>query len=413
MNINESSNDRLDCLYYPFSRLLDDATLKYLLLVFDSVTFIDEVESSEWRRVLMQNMAKRDNPIFSSYDKLADDYQMLSEMSAVQVVNPQSLNATQSESVAMSTIADLTNSEFLKIAKKPNLYGLPFRPFGRYFGEPADRPTWQSFVGKIATPLLEDDQFLNEEQWISHILVPEDKNHSWTFSYEAGSAAVTNYYLEAANELRLTPVTTSELHHQLVIHKLKRIFSDRDNTIEQIDDIERKRFRAISGKGELVRLLGDMFTPQKLEKISFKNIMKFRLETEDVRREFIKDINDVLRVIDSDPTKIGYDKEVIEAITAVEKDFRKSEKELKAVRDKLLPAMTESLMFGIPGGGLLGAFVSFLGGFSPSGIVAASALTVSGTFFSKALDIWNEKRNILRNQRSAVSYLAKISKLVK
>ena len=58
-----NSIGQLNSLYYPFSRLLDDSTLKYLLLVFDSVTFIDEAESAEWRKVLLEEMSQIDDPI--------------------------------------------------------------------------------------------------------------------------------------------------------------------------------------------------------------------------------------------------------------------------------------------------------------------------------------------------------------
>ncbi len=88
--MNQTLN-QLDCVYYPFSRLLDSVTLKYLLLIFDSITFIDEVESAEWRRILLQNMAKYGDPIFSSFEKLADDSDMLSETGAIRVLNPTSL----------------------------------------------------------------------------------------------------------------------------------------------------------------------------------------------------------------------------------------------------------------------------------------------------------------------------------
>jgi len=89
------------------------------------------------------------------------------------------------------------------------------------------------------------------------------------------------------------------------------------------------------------------------------------------------------------------------------------EDDLISVRDKVLPAFTESALYGVAGGGALSAFVTFLGGLSPSGVIAASALTVSGAFLLKAIEIWNEKRKVLRSQRSSVSYLARISKLTK
>ncbi len=178
-----NSSGQINSLYYPFSRLLDSETLKYLLLVFDTITFLDEAENAEWRRILLRNMADLDSPVFSSFEKLADDYDMLAETGAVQIINPQILKAVDSYEVALATKADLSDTKFVKMASHPSVYGLVARPFGLYDGEPANRPTWQSFKGKIARPLLTEDEFVGDNEWTSHILVPGDDNYSWTLSY--------------------------------------------------------------------------------------------------------------------------------------------------------------------------------------------------------------------------------------
>ncbi len=409
----KSKSRQLNCLYYPFSRLLDSATLKYLILIFDSVTFLDEAEDAEWRRILFQRMAQVDSPVFYSYEALADDYELLSETNAVRIINPKVLLARESQAVALATKADLSDPKFVEIASKPSAFGLPARPLAGYRPLPVDRPTWQMFAGKIARPLLEDCQFADDDQWRSHVLVGGGESYSWSLSYEAGSAAVTNLYLEAAQELGLTPVTTSQLHHELVIRKLKRVFADEENGINLLDDSERKRLRAVFGQGEVIRLLGELYPPACLDEVSFAEIVKFREETQELRQEFVQEIANALRVIDSDPASASYDKEVVEAIQTVKSDFKKLEDELIVVRDKVLPAFAEALLYGTAGGGALSAFISFLGGLSPAGVVAASALTVSGAFLVKATELWNEKRKILRGQSSSVSYLAKVAELVK
>lgn len=404
--------NQLNCLYYPFSRLLDSSTLKYLLLVFDSVTFLDEAQNTEWRRMLLQTMVV-DSPIFSSFEELADDYDMLLETNAVKVLNPTVLKACESPEVAFATKADLSDSKFIELASKPSLFNLPSRPLGAYSKSPIDRPTWQVFMGKIAKPLLNDKQFIEDEQWTSHILFQGDGYQSWTLSYEAGSAAVTNFYLEAAQELNLTPVTTSQMHHQLVLRKLKRIFSENESTIDLLDDIERIRYRALSGQGEILKLFGDLFPSSKLHRISFSEILKFRDETQELRADFLREINDTLRIIDTNPFTAKYDKEVIESIKKLKEEFRKFENGLSAIRDKVLPSFAGALMYSVAGGSALGAAVSFLGGLSTAGIVATSALTTSGAFLAKALELWMENRKAIREQPPSISYLAKVSKLVK
>jgi len=158
-------------------------------------------------------------------------------------------------------------------------------------------------------------------------------------------------------------------------------------------------------------LLGGLFPPRHLREVSFSDVVKFRRETEELRRAFVREIDGALRVVDSDPTSSTYDKDVVETIQGIASDSRRLEQELAAIRDKVLPALAGALLYGTAGGGALSAFLSFLGGLSPAGVVAASALTVSGTFLVKAMELWNEKRKILRAQSSSVSYLARVAKL--
>ena len=409
--MNNISN-KLSCLYYPFSRLLDSVTLKYLLLVFDSITFLDQIESSEWRRVQLQMMSREDN-LFSSFEELSDDYDMLSETQAVQVLQPKNLKAVNSNGVALATIADLSDHRFIDIASKPSQFGLPYRPLGAYHLSPEEKPTWQIFQSKIARPLLESKKFLEDQNWSSHVLIPGNEWQHWALSYEAGSAVSINFYLEAAQELQLTPVTTSQLHHELILRKLKRIFADDDNKITYIDNAERKRFRAILSHGEIIRLLGNIFPISQMDKIAFREILKFRNETQEFRHKFVTNIDEALRVIDENPKNAKYDSMVIQVMQKLKEDFKKLESDLIDIRDKILPVFSKSLMYGTAGGGALGSLVSFLGGLSWEGIVLASTLTISGAFLTDSIKLWNEKRKTLRSQSAAVSYLTKVSKFVK
>ena len=411
--MERKTSDQLECLYYPFSRLLDSTTLKYLLLVFDSMTFIDEAESAKWRETLFKVMAKVDGPLFSTYDELVDDYDMLYEKDIVKIINPRKLYASHSQEVALATVADLSDQQFVKLASNPNDFGLPARPLGRYGRMPEERPTWQVFIGKIASPLLDDELIFNNEIWNQHILVPGDDNTSWSLSYEAGSAAVINYYLDASRELQLVPITTSNLHHELVIRKLKRILSSGKNEIGAIDDLQRRRFRNIYGQGEIIRLLNELYPVNSLTKISFEEILKFRDETSEQRIKFNNEITEMLRVIDSDPCSATYDKEVVEAVDKLKIDLRNLENELITIRDKLLPAIAASFMYGAVGGSALGTFSSFLGGFSPYGLLLGSALTTSGALLTRTLEIWNEKKKLIREQSPSISYLAKLSEFIK
>lgn len=398
------------CLYYPFSRLLNEATLKYLLLVFDSITFLDDVDP-DWRSYQLKHLSKEDST-FSAYEQLRPYYDALGQESIIEILDARSLNASQSNEVALATLADLSDDKFLKIASYPQKFNLPARPRSSYGLEPADKYTWQIYYGKIATPLVENEDYLGNSLWANHILIPGSQRHHWTLSYEGGSAAALNFYLEAAEELQLTPVTTSTLHHELVLRKLKRVFADDESGIGVIDNYERQRFRAISSQGEIVRLFQHLFPISQLDEVSFEDIIKFRESSNDLRREFLLEVDNAIRMIDSDPSSAEYDAKIAYTMEKTRRQFVELNDELKVIRDNVFPSLVKAVTVGVAGGSALSAGMSFLGGLSTSGLVAASALPVAGSFLISVLELWNSKRALLRKQNSSVAYLVEVSKLM-
>lgn len=403
-------NNQLNCLYYPFSRLLDENTLKYYLLVFDTVTFIDEVQDTEWRRKLLQDLSGLDKA-FCSYEKIADEYTELKEKEIVKIISPKNIDVNNTLGIAIATIADLEDTEFVAKASKPYLYQLPAISLTTKNAY-SKKATWQVFRNKIASPLLEDTLFINDPNWGSHILYPGDDYSSWTLSYEAGSAAVINYYLEAAQELGLTPITNSQLHHELVLRKAKRAYISDKHNFELIDDCDRRRIASLSCNGELINFLGGLFPPAALENCTFSDILKFRLETEELRHKFLNDINQSLRIIDEIPSSIKFDTEIVKILQHIEQDFRNNEQEIKLIRNKLFPSIFQSILFGTAGGGALGSLVSIFSQ-QPGGILATSGLTVSGVFLAKAIDIWNQYRKVQYGQKSSIAYLSRVEKLLR
>lgn len=400
---------QLSCLYFPFSRTVDQDSLKLFLLVFDSIAFIDEAEGEEWRRYLLRTMAKKDSPIFDSYERFADDFQLLIDERLVTIVEPNCLKASRSASVAMATLADLADQEIIRLASQPGKYGLPARSLRYYDSSSNDRPTWHAFMGKLSHHLLCDPIYAEDPLWSSHVLVPGSHVAPWTLSYEAGSSAITNFYLESSEELGLTPITNSILHHELVVKKLKRILASEDRLTDFIDSNSRRKLRSVLGKSEIVRLLGELYPSQMLSKLTFDQILKFRNETALHRRAFACDIDYTLRTIDSDITRRTYEAEVAKCLRDLQKQARELQTRLASIRNKMFPAFAESVLYGTAGGGALSAAATFVGGLSPAGVVAASAITATGAFFIKALEIWRQYRDSKTIENSSVLYLSSIS----
>ncbi len=60
----------LRALYYPFSRCIEPSALKQLLLIFDSITFLDPVTDDEWRAKLFRDLETTEDLKFEKYRSL-------------------------------------------------------------------------------------------------------------------------------------------------------------------------------------------------------------------------------------------------------------------------------------------------------------------------------------------------------
>jgi hypothetical protein len=55
----------LSGLYYPFSRPIDLASLKQMVLVFENVVFLDPVDDDSWRAKLFQELETQEDKRFA------------------------------------------------------------------------------------------------------------------------------------------------------------------------------------------------------------------------------------------------------------------------------------------------------------------------------------------------------------
>jgi hypothetical protein len=329
---------------------------------------------------------------------------------AVLIRNPQGIGTGGSWTVAAAAIGDLEDANFVSLAAAPQRFGLPSRMIRSSGSSDLLVPSWQVFEGKLVEPLRSDPLFTSDPRWASQILHEGDSYQSWSLTYQAGCASVLNYYLAAADELALTPVTSSELHHRLVLQKVKRAAAAGSDQ-SYLDTDVRHRCRTVLGQGEILMLLGNLFPKETLSNVSFAEIVRFRAETVQQRHEFLASIENTLRVIDEDVSKASYDGAVARAVEDLGKQLRSVQGELSKARDRLLPTIGDAIMYGAAGTGALGALATFLGGLQPGGLVAASALAVSGALASQLAKHRADRRGIVHSQESSVSYLLSISAL--
>jgi hypothetical protein len=205
----------LSALYYPFSRCIDVAALKQLLLVFDSVTFLDPVEDDEWRAYLFRQLEEQEDLRFNRYREVEEALRTLRLEGTIRLVPPDKLKSLNVVSTPAAAVSDLLDAEWCRVANSPAAFGMPHRRLG-----PNGEPTWQIFPDKL--PLHFRDALFTQPEIRKHLVRSGPEGVSWTVSYEAGSAAAMNLHLAAADELSLAPVTDSDMHHRLMLRKLFR-----------------------------------------------------------------------------------------------------------------------------------------------------------------------------------------------
>src|SRR5215471_8530685 len=116
-DLNESG-----VLYFPFSRCIDLAALKQMLLLFDSVTFCDPVDDEAWRQHLFVQMEREDQK-FQMYRDLGEAIPTLLREGAVRTIDPGTVEAVQDSVTTDAILADIIDSDWAKLASEPLKYG--------------------------------------------------------------------------------------------------------------------------------------------------------------------------------------------------------------------------------------------------------------------------------------------------
>lgn len=201
--------EKLEALYFPFSRSIDPSSTKQMLLVFDTIHFLDPVDDEEWRAALMDQMVDRR---FAAYRSVADAIPTLVQEGAVVRRDPALLTSIKAANVAASAVGDLLDVGWVRVASAPARFGMPHLCAGAQ-----SVAMWESFDEKLPPAFLEA---LNEVPELRrHVILHGNAAETWMLSYEAGSAIALSSHLAAASELGLATVTDSRLHHHLLQSK--------------------------------------------------------------------------------------------------------------------------------------------------------------------------------------------------
>jgi hypothetical protein len=380
----------LSCLYYPFSRCVEPAALKQLLLVFDHVTFLDPVTDDEWRAHLLDDESPKLGGRFEGHRELHRSLDTLKRQGAVRLVDPSTIPGIAGEATALAALSDLLDPAWAVLASAPAKYGLPAR-------RTADgRATWQIFAPKLAPRFVEA---LGRAALRRHLLDEGGDDTAWTLSYEAGSAAALNAHIAAAESLSLAPVTDSALHHALYLRKVARARSAGNAPLPG----------GVSEGMLALTLLDELLPKRALDKLTFEQVLEFRDETRNPREALVKALERKLTIHKADGAG---DVErasalVLESLAA---EVREYVGKMSEVKTKLFASVIPALSMTALPTGLFAVSLAYPG-IGAGQVLAGSIAAAAAAMLHSALKLKAERDRLAKSTSPAVSYLSRVVEL--
>lgn len=386
-----------DALYYPFSRCLDATLLKQLLLIFDSITFVDPVDDDIWRSQLIRDK-EPEHDGYRGYRDIAACIPWLRAENVVRVKSPEDLLSTNSALTSAATLSDLADNRWSSAAD-PRRYALPTE-IDRQTG----RPSWQIFQPKIPAAVI--DALMSEPAYQRHLLYEGDYETAWELSYAAGSAIGINVHFAAAQELGLAPVTDSRLHHELMLMKLARPGFDESRSLDM------EAYADQIGHRVNVRLINEILPKEKMDILSLEDILRFRDETTTLRQQFIYEVrNSVIAEVDpAHPSGVvAAEQRVMSKLLHEAKIYGD---EICAIRDRLWPKILDSMSAPLPAGATI-AGLSAACIVSSGHVLAASLILTALQPLKTALEYRADLKKIQRSPSAPISYLSQLRSIVR
>jgi acyl-coenzyme A thioesterase PaaI-like protein len=387
-----------EALYYPFSRPIDLPSLKQMLLVFDTVAFLDPIDDDSWRAKLFEDLVHAEDKRFGAYQHVHSNLRLLFEEGAARRVDPAEIPAIQQPITAASALSDLLDQGWTSTASNPQRFGLPSGVIGTGGGA-----TWRTFLPKMPSAFV--DALCSNEPFSSHLIQEGGDRSAWTLSYAAGSAVSISVHLAAAEELGFAPVTDSAMHHELLIQKLIRNRNYTDHRARTIDGGVSVQL----ANSAMTTLINELLPREFLQNLDVEQMLRFREATKKLRNEATRELTSRLAVLSKVPSSEDLIAAGGELQNQVRSDLRKYQAELAAVRNKLWPTLVGTLNTNLAAGGVAAVAMNFIGG--PGYALAASVLAGSLSLIKGSLDLSIEKKKLEASQSPAVSYLARVGAL--
>lgn len=415
----------MKCLYYPYSRCVDEANLKKALLLFDELVFLDSQPQ------FARNALMREEEKFNA-DKIEENYLKLSESGAVSILNPQSLVKQHDLLLTSNVTYDIRDDEYCKTAidysadvwdilyeRLPPSFIETFYPGAGTFseaislqniikskGDTNKLPDWIKQFATFRFPSSNDSQawevFKNRYRYVIGGN-PHIRLEAYEIPFLQASSLRINEALLICAANGYTPFTDSKIHNNLLNLKLNstisKIKSDKSFKKKVLPDIEYE----IPKEQLSMKIVDELIPTDNLNRMTFSELLTYKSDNIKLLERFRYKVSELATNIES----VGYDDKYYRNLQRlVDKEVKPEVAEIKhelakSYEKSFGKIIVNSIVTIIPT-----LSVSVIGGLSFTGILAACAASEAAYLSTSGKDDLLEIASSFKNnKRNDYSYL--------
>lgn len=372
------------CLYFPYSRCLNENSIKKSILLFDEINFLDS-EPDFVRRSLIQEDKEED------YELLLANYEYLSGEELVKFINPTEIIKENDLLLTTNVRNDIGDDEFCKIAisesvqiwdilaeRLPPSYVGAFYPGAGTFSESISLQALIKTDGR-----LDDDEITERLKKFATFRFPNlDKEQAWQyfkgrFRYVLGGAGpveLKSYRIPfvQASSLRINEAllissrenlnlfTDSNTHQKLLENKVKRTAE----FINEDGDLKKMLFPELKikiPKNQLaLSILENLVSEENLSNKSIKDVVRYKRENGELFNRFNLKISELSYELEELELSTNYYKNINKILdTKILPDVQKIKDEIQSTYESkfgkliiqsagvLIPTLSVSIASGL------------------------------------------------------------------
>jgi hypothetical protein len=342
--VNDLGAAPFRALYYPYSRTVNETTLKRAVLLYDEILFVDPMSSRvragmfDVEQQLPYLPANVATAIAMEWEAVSGRYGLLEREGLVRLVDPAGVveSPRTGELIAHALHADLADPGLRDLFADgyPHMWSMQ----RTRIPEPAFRhlvhQMQERVLGSAAThggKALYTDGHPAATPTTRGVVLPDDgREYAAVLPYLAGSSIATSTALALTLSEDAVPLTDSDAHFRLLSVRMARAAAAAP-LVDRVPGLTPRPDGARTQKTALVqqKIVDSVVSHADLEALSLEDCLRYRERTADERAQFRAFLHDVVRTAYAQPWSPQIEAQIQERIDAARREVSDHAKSMR------------------------------------------------------------------------------------